>query len=196
MERDMERDPERLKKILGASLIFLLLILAAFCINGYFKGYFSSAANFQAYMKSFGIFAPVVLTAIQAIQVILPVLPGWLGCIVGAGMFGAGGGFWCNYIGISAGSIISFILAKRYGMELVKRMVPMEKYDSLIKWVNTKKSYTLVLFLAILLPMAPDDFLCWFSGLTGMSSRRFIWIIIIAKPWCILFYSLVFANII
>ena len=147
-------------------------------------------------MKSFGIFAPVVLTAIQAIQVILPVLPGWLGCIVGAGMFGAAGGFWCNYIGISAGSIISFILAKRYGMELVRKMVPMEKYDSLIKWVNTKKSYTLVLFLAILLPMAPDDFLCWFSGLTGMSSRRFIWIIIIAKPWCILFYSLVFANII
>lgn len=147
-------------------------------------------------MKSFGIFAPVVLTAIQAIQVILPVLPGWLGCIVGAGMFGAAGGFWCNYIGISAGSIISFMLAKRYGMELVRKMVPMEKYDSLIKWVNTKKSYTLVLFLAILLPMAPDDFLCWFSGLTGMSSRRFIWIIIAAKPWCILFYSLVFANII
>ena len=75
-------------------------------------------------------------------------------------------------------------------------MVPMEKYQKLVDWVNTKKSYTLILFLAILLPLAPDDFLCWFSGLTGMASRRFIWIIIAAKPWCILFYSLIFGHII
>ena len=192
----MEEKAEHLKKYLGAALIFLLMLLILFCVQGYLGGYFSSAEQLQAYMKRFGVFAPVILTVIQAIQVIIPVLPGWLGCVVGAGMFGAAGGFWCNYIGISAGSIISFLLAKRYGVELVKKMVPMEKYQRLVDWVNTKKSYTLILFLAILLPLAPDDFLCWFSGLTGMASRRFIWIIIAAKPWCILFYSLIFGHII
>ena len=192
----MEEKAEHLKKYLGAALIFLLMLLILFCVQGYLGGHFSSAEQLQAYMKRFGVFAPVILTVIQAIQVIIPVLPGWLGCVVGAGMFGAGGGFWCNYIGISAGSIISFLLAKRYGVELVRKMVPMEKYQKLVDWVNTKKSYTLILFLAILLPLAPDDFLCWFSGLTGMASRRFIWIIIAAKPWCILFYSLIFGHII
>lgn len=192
----MEEKAEHLKKYLGAALIFLLMLLILFCVQGYLGGHFSSAEQLQAYMKRFGVFAPVILTAIQAIQVIIPVLPGWLGCVVGAGMFGAAGGFWCNYIGISAGSIISFLLAKRYGVELVRKMVPMEKYQKLVDWVNTKKSYTLILFLAILLPLAPDDFLCWFSGLTGMASRRFIWIIIAAKPWCILFYSLIFGHII
>ena len=192
----MEEKAEHLKKYLGAALIFLLMLLILFCVQGYLGGHFSSAEQLQAYMKRFGVFAPVILTVIQAIQVIIPVLPGWLGCIVGAGMFGAAGGFWCNYIGISAGSIISFLLAKRYGVELVRKMVPMEKYQKLVDWVNTKKSYTLILFLAILLPLAPDDFLCWFSGLTGMASRRFIWIIIAAKPWCILFYSLIFGHII
>ena len=172
------------------------MLLILFCVQGYLGGHFSSAEQLQAYMKRFGVFAPVILTVIQAIQVIIPVLPGWLGCVVGAGMFGAAGGFWCNYIGISAGSLISFLLAKRYGVELVRKMVPMEKYQKLVDWVNTKKSYTLILFLAILLPLAPDDFLCWFSGLTGMASRRFIWIIIAAKPWCILFYSLIFGHII
>ena len=172
------------------------MLLILFCVQGYLGGHFSSAEQLQAYMKRFGVFAPVILTVIQAIQVIIPVLPGWLGCVVGAGMFGAAGGFWCNYIGISAGAIISFLLAKRYGVELVRKMVPMEKYQKLVDWVNTKKSYTLILFLAILLPLAPDDFLCWFSGLTGMTSRRFIWIIIAAKPWCILFYSLIFGHII
>ena len=194
--RNLEEKAEHLKKYLGAALIFLLMLLILFCVQGYLGGHFSSAGQLQAYMKRFGVFAPVILTVIQAIQVIIPVLPGWLGCVVGAGMFGAAGGFWCNYIGISAGSIISFLLAKRYGVELVKKMVPMEKYQRLVDWVNTKKSYTLILFLAILLPLAPDDFLCWFSGLTGMASRRFIWIIIAAKPWCILFYSLIFGHII
>lgn len=192
----MEEKAEHLKKYLGAALIFLLMLLILFCVQGYLGGHFSSAEQLQAYMKRFGVFAPVILIVIQAIQVIIPVLPGWLGCVVGAGMFGAAGGFWCNYIGISAGSIISFLLAKRYGVELVRKMVPMEKYQKLVDWVNTKKSYTLILFLAILLPLAPDDFLCWFSGLTGMASRRFIWIIIAAKPWCILFYSLIFGHII
>lgn len=192
----MEEKAEHLKKYLGAALIFLLMLLILFCVQGYLGGHFSSAEQLQAYMKRFGVFAPVILTVIQAIQVIIPVLPGWLGCVVGAGMFGAAGGFWCNYIGISAGSIISFLLAKRYGVKVVRKMVPMEKYQKLVDWVNTKKSYTLILFLAILLPLAPDDFLCWFSGLTGMASRRFIWIIIAAKPWCILFYSLIFGHII
>ena len=192
----MEEKAKQLKKYLGTALIFLLLLLILFCVYGYWSGYFSSAKQLQAYMKRFGVFAPLILTIIQAIQVIIPILPGWLGCVVGAGMFGAAGGFWCNYIGISAGSIISFLLAKRYGVELVRKMVPMEKYQKLVDWVNTRKSYTLILFLAILLPLAPDDFLCWFSGLTDMATRRFVWIIVVAKPWCILAYSLVFGHII
>lgn len=106
----MEEKAEHLKKYLGAALIFLLMLLILFCVQGYLGGHFSSAEQLQAYMKRFGVFAPVILTVIQAIQVIIPVLPGWLGCVVGAGMFGAAGGFWCNYIGISAGSIISFFV--------------------------------------------------------------------------------------
>ena len=123
-------------------------------------------------------------------------LPGFLGCIVGAGMFGAAGGFWCNYIGISIGSIIAFLLARRFGVELVRLMIPMEKYQKWVDWVNTKKSYTVVLFLAILLPLAPDDFLCYFSGLTGMSARRFTWIIVLGKPLCILAYCVVFSYLV
>ena len=192
----MDQKAERLKRILTYTLIFLLLFSGVFLFRAYLQGHFNSPESLRAYISAFGVFAPLVLTVIQAIQVILPVLPGFLGCIVGAGMFGAAGAFWCNYIGISAGSIIAFFLARRFGTGLVRKMVPMEKYQSCVEWVNRKKSYTAVLSLAILLPLAPDDFLCWFSGLTGMSARRFIWIIVLAKPWCILGYSLFFAYLI
>ena len=114
---------------------------------------------------------------------------------MGAGLFGAAGGFVCNYIGISLGSLIAFWLAQRFGLPLVRQMVPLQKYQRVTDWVCRRKSYTLVLFLAILLPLAPDDYLCWLSGLSGYPSRRFFWIIVLGKPWCILAYSLAFARL-
>ena len=177
-------------------LVFLLLLSAAFFGKAWAGGHFKSMDTLRAYLESFGGWGPAVLTLIQALQVVLPVLPGFLGCIVGAAMFGPAGGFLINYIGISAGSLIAYGLARRYGVGLVQKMVPMEKYDGWVKWVNEKKSYTLVLLLAILLPLAPDDFLCYFSGLTSMSARRFTWIILLGKPWCILFYSVFFSYLI
>lgn len=192
----MERFAGKLKVVLTALLVFLLLFSVLFLVRGWAEGRFGSVDSLREYIEGFGLYGPAILTLIQALQVVLPVMPGFLGCIVGASLFGALGGFWCNYIGISVGSIAAFLLARRFGVALVKKMVPMEKYQSCVEWVNRKKSYTVVLFLAILLPLAPDDFLCYFSGLTGMSARRFTWIIVVAKPWCILAYSLFFAHII
>ncbi len=192
----MKRTTDKLKGVLTALLVFLLIFSLLFLVRGWASGRFDSVDSMREYIGSFGVFGPLVLTLIQALQVVLPVLPGFLGCIVGAGLFGAAGGFWCNYIGISAGSMAAFLLARRFGVSLVQKMVPMEKYKRWVDWVNGRRSYTAVLFLAILLPLAPDDFLCYFSGLTGMSARRFTWIIVLGKPWCILAYSLFFAYLI
>lgn len=193
----MTRSKESLiKGAVTGLFVFLLLLSLIFVGKAWSGGHFRSKEALRAYLETFGGSGPVVLTLIQALQVILPVLPGFLGCIVGAMMFGAAGGFWINYIGISAGSLIAYWLARRFGVGLVRKMISLEKYDRLVRWVNQQKSYTVVLFIAILLPLAPDDFLCYFSGLTSMSARKFTWIIILAKPWCILFYSIIFANLI
>lgn len=181
-----------LKNILTVILVVLLLISGVFMVNGYINGSFDSIQTFREYVGQYGIFGPVVLGLIQMLQVIVPVMPGMIGCAAGAGIFGAAGGFWCNYISICAGSIIAFFLAKWLGMSLVKLMVSEEKYNSCVEWIKKKKCFTWLLFLSILLPLAPDDFLCYFSGLIGMGTRKFVWIILLAKPWCILFYSIVF----
>ncbi len=181
-------------RALGAVLLALMALSAVFVLRGWASGSFSSTQAMRGYIASFGALAPLVLTLIQALQVVLPVLPGWLGCIVGAALFGSAGGFWCNYIGISAGSIAAYFLARRYGVSLVRQLVPMDRYEKCAAWARTQKSYTLVLFLAILLPLAPDDFLCYYSGLAEMDAKKFVTIILVAKPWCILFYSVFFAQ--
>lgn len=151
-----------------ASLIVLMTLAAFVLIKGWIGGHFNSVDTLREYVASYGIWAPLILTLIQLLLAVLPVCPSFTGCVVGATLFGAAGGFWTNYIGISAGSIAAYALAKRYGVQLVNKM----------------------------LPMAPDNFLCYFSGLVNMPARKFITIIITAKPWCILFYSVFFAYFI
>ena len=43
--------------------------------------------------------------------------------------------------------------------------------------------------LAIFFPVAPDDFLCYLAGVTKMSAKTYIAIIVLLKPFTILMYS-------
>ena len=196
LNEKISRSKESFIKYTAIGFLAVLLALAVyFVVYGLCNGYFEDGESLAAYVKSFGMWGPIVLTLIQALQVIIPVLPGFLGCIVGAALFGPVVGFLVNYIGISAGSIAAYYLAKVYGVKLVNKMVKMDKYQKYIDKINQSKSYTMVFFLSILLPLAPDDFLCYFSGLINMSPKKCIIIILTAKPWCILFYSIFFAIV-
>lgn len=185
-----------IKACVAVCLAALLTVSAAILIRGWVGGHFRSMDTLRDYVASFGLWAPVVLVLIQLLLTILPVCTSFMGCVVGGALFGAAGGFWTNYIGISAGSILAYFLARRFGRTLVNKMVPMEKYEAYMEKINRSKNFPRFVFLAILLPMAPDNFLCYFSGLMNMPARKFITIIIAAKPWCILFYSIFFAHFI
>lgn len=178
-----------------AAVIVLLSAALIFFLKAYRDGQFDSPATFKTYVNSFGIFAPLVLAIFQFIQVVIPILPGSFGCAAGAMLFGCMGGFICNYISISAGSIAAFFLARRYGVELVKMLFPGKKYEKWAERLGNSRSMTLMLFLCILLPLAPDDYLCYLAGITDMSSKKFFWIIVLGKPWIIWVYSMIFSGL-
>lgn len=184
-----------MKKSIKIWVIVGFVALVLFLVKQFFDNKINSVEALQSYMKGFGLAAPLALTAFQAIQVVIPVLPGYLGCAAGALAFGTMTGFWCNYVGISLGSIIAYFLAKKYGVDIVTAMFPRKQYEKWSERIEKSRSYEWFLFIATLLPLFPDDFLCYFSGLMNMNSRRFIWIIILGKPWCILAYSIVFGLI-
>lgn len=176
-------------------LLGLIFLLAALLMKAYFDGEFRSVATLQAYIARFGLFAPAVLVSFQILQVIIPVLPGMVGCAAGAIIFGAMPSFWYNYLAISAGSILAFFLARWFGAPLLDDLFPAGKYQRWATWASKSKSYTAVLFMAMILPLFPDDYLCYLTGLSQMRARRFTWIILLGKPWCILAYCLGFSLI-
>lgn len=185
----------KLAKIGTYIVIFVAVFLTLMFVKAWIDGKFNSVETLQDYMDRFGIFAPIFLTVFQAIQVVLPVLPGFLGCFAGSLMFGPLVGFLCNYIGISLGSLIAFMLARKYGSKLIDALFDPKKYKRWADMAARSKSYAWFIFVATIIPLFPDDYLCYLSGLTKMSFKKFFWIIIIGKPWCILAYSLGFSLI-
>jgi len=104
-------------------------------------------------------------------------------------LFGAFRGFLYSYIGILIGSVIAFLLAKRYGQVVLSIFVN-EKYRQIFNNYTSKKQFTINFALMIFLPGFPDDYLTYLAGTTSMSLRTFLIIIVPCKIPGILLYSL------
>ncbi|MBR1714822.1 MAG: TVP38/TMEM64 family protein [Treponema sp.] len=185
-----------IKRVFTAVFLIAFVALGVFFFIQYRNGTFKDPDSFKEYINSLGYLGPVVLTVFQCLKVLYAVIPGTIGCIVGPMLFGPVGGFVCNYIGICAGSILAFLLSRKLGFSLMRMIFTDKKIRSYKNWMNRwTKHFHIFLWIAIFLPISPDDFLCYFSGLTQMKFKRFLIIILTSKPVTILVYSLIFGNI-
>lgn len=136
------------------------------------------------------ILGPIIFVFIQILQVVIPIIPGGISTAAGVLIFGPYAGFIYNYIGICIGSIIIFLLGRRYGKPFILSMISDKTYNKYIGWLDNQNRFEKLFALAIFLPVAPDDALCLMAGLTNMSVKRYILIILIAKPLSIFLYSM------
>lgn len=159
-----------------------------FVVYGLQQRIFTSQEALKSFVESFGMFGAAVFVLFQAVQVVVPILPGGLGCLAGVLLFGPRLGFVYNYTGICLGSIAAFLLAKCYGRPILTMLFRQETIDKYEVW--TRRHFSGWFAAAIFFPVAPDDFLCWLAGTTDMSLRRFSAIILLGKPASIALYSL------
>ena len=136
------------------------------------------------------ILGPVIFIFIQILQVVIPIIPGGISTAAGVLIFGPYAGFIYNYVGICIGSIIIFLLGRRYGKPFILSMISDKTYNKYIGWLDNQNRFEKLFALAIFLPVAPDDALCLMDGLTNISVKRYTLIILIAKPLSIFLYSM------
>ena len=175
------------KKIL---LIVCTAITVVLTVIGYKKGIFTDEIQMELFLNSCGIFAPLFFVFIQAVQVIIPILPGAVGCVYGVMFWGPLKGFIFNYIGICIGSIGAFLIARRFGQRLVIQMTDEKFYDKYSKYLEMENRFEKIFALLIFLPVAPDDFLCYLAGISKMDLKKFVTIILLGKPAAIFLYSM------
>lgn len=183
-------ESEVFRRVMKVATVVMLAAMLILSIIGYRMGIFRSQQSLITFVNGLGIWAPVVFTLIQAVQVVIPILPGAIGCAVGVVAFGPWWGLVYNYIGICAGSIAAFLLSRHYGKPFVIKMVGEKNYKKYIGWTGNSKRYERLFALLIFLPVAPDDILCFITGLTEMTLKKYIFIILTCKPASIALYSL------
>ena len=153
-------------------------------------GLFTDTEKLQALLEKSGILAPLLFVIVQAVQVVIPIMPGAIGCVFGVVFFGAFWGFVFNYIGICIGSVCAFLLARKYGMMFVQNMTGSKFYNKYQHFLEKENQIEKMFALLIFLPVAPDDFLCYLAGVSRMRLTRFTTIILLGKPAAIFMYSM------
>lgn len=154
------------------------------------QGLLTSQQALRRFVQQFGPVGAWVFVLFQAVQVVVPILPGGLGCLAGVVLFGPWYGFLYNYLGICAGSVVAFAIARSCGRPLLYRLFPRKLIDKYDRWAAEHHRFTRWFALLIFLPVAPDDYLCFLAGTTEMRWRTYLAIILLCKPFAIAAYSL------
>ena len=178
----------------------LCAILAAVVIlyyigknNGWFK-LFEHKENFQAYVASFGVWAPLAFFALQFIQVIISPVPGGVTTLAGGVLFGFFYGFLLSFSAVFLGSLAAFLLGKKFGRPLVERIAGKQVIEKYMETMSSRQRVLLIMMFVF--PFFPDDILCLVAGLSALNLPSFALIVILTRPWGLLFSALVGSGLI
>ena len=173
----------------GSLMLTLLLLIGGLAFL-YYSGFFAACTSpeaLQAYIDRSAPYSHLLFFLVQFLSVILAPIPSNITAAAGGVLFGTWSAFLLTFSAVFSGSLVVFQLARSLGRSFADRVVsrrPSEKYQDLIR---SKTSVFLI--LAFLFPYFPDDVLCILAGLTDLSFRRFTLIVLLTRPWGLLFAS-------
>ena len=185
----MRETKKRARRIALAVLVVLALAAGVFALyrNGWFER-IGSVEELRALIDRAGAFAGIVFFLLQMLTVIIAPIPSNVTMMAGALALGFWQAMLLGIAAIWAGSMLMFLLARRLGQRAVQGFIDrsvMEKYLPVIE-----EKQDVFLFLTLLFPFFPDDMLCILAGLTSMPTARFAGIMLLARPWGLIFAAL------
>ena len=160
------------KFMLTGLLLAALILIVCFVlqVTG-FLDKIDSVEALQEFIDSRGSFwAPLIFIALQMLQVFLLPLPGVITVGAGVLLFGVWETCLYSYIGILLGSLIGFAVGRVIGYRAAAWLVGRESLDSWLEKVKGKDRRLLTVMF--LLPIFPDDILCFVAGLSTARKRR------------------------
>ena len=173
-----------------AVLLATLLLLAGCGLFLYQSGFFqvvNSLEELRAYIVRFAPYSHLLFFLVQFLSVVLAPIPSNITAAAGGVLFGTWPAFLLTFGAVAAGSLLVFWLARVLGRDFADKFVSQtlsEKYQNILR-----AKAPVFLVLAFLFPFFPDDMLCILAGLTELSFRHFAAIVLLTRPWGLLFAS-------
>ena len=159
-------------------LLFCLLLIYIFQKTGFFALVKDETA-FREYLQTKGKWMPVLYIVLQYLQVVILPIPSVVSTLAGVALFGAFKTIVYSLIGIILGSITAFFIGRKLGNKAVSWMIGQEELNKWQKRLKGKDNF--ILTVMFLLPMFPDDVLCFIAGLSSMSNKYFLIMIVLSR---------------
>ncbi|MDP4239976.1 MAG: VTT domain-containing protein [Bacteroidota bacterium] len=125
----------------------------------------------RQYLAGFGHYGFLVYILIQAIQVIIVIIPGDIVVVCAGFVYGIPLGFVLSYFGLMLGSVIVFYISRFFGYEIVSMLIAEEKIRKISRVLNSSKG-TVGLFVLCCIPFIPKDIMMYVAGLTPVKVSR------------------------
>ena len=116
-------------------------------------------------------YGALVYVLLQAIQIIIVVIPGEPLELAAGYAFGVVTGSLLCLLGESIGSIIVLLLVRRYGHSIALHFFSQERLDKL-KFLHYSPKKLLIFSIIFILPGSPKALLCYFAGLTDIDIHK------------------------
>ncbi len=159
---------------------FVLLVLSLIIILIAFSKSINSAiepvknidlGELRAYIYSFGLLAPFVLFLLQALQAVVPILPGSVITIAGGLLLGEFIGAVISYFGALFGSVLVFYISKFFGRGFVEWLFKKEDlgtYDAMFK-----ENGFVITFLMRAIPFVDFGFASYIISISSISFKEY-----------------------
>jgi uncharacterized membrane protein YdjX (TVP38/TMEM64 family) len=124
----------------------------------------------SAYLQGFGVWGPAVLFVLMVLQVFVAVIPGHALMVTAGYAYGMTGLF-VIITSTIIGSEIAFLFARKYGRGLIYRLASPQTIE---RWDGMARNQGIMFyFFSFVLPIFPNDMMCYVAGLGNISARRF-----------------------
>jgi uncharacterized membrane protein YdjX (TVP38/TMEM64 family) len=133
----------------------------------------------RAEVRAFGPYAPLAFVALQTVQVVVAPIPGQLLGGVAGYLFGGLAGSVYSLTGVVLGSALAIAATRRFGRAYAERVLEADvlaRFDAVIDAVGEPG-----LFVMFLLPVFPDDALCFLAGLTEIPVSRLLVLVVVGR---------------
>ena len=163
------------RRALGKFTVFIALMaaltVAALVFAPDFIGKIKNPPEAREYLLSFGGWAYFVYTLIQAVHVVVVVIPGDVVTICGGYIYGLPLGFLLSFTGIMIGTVAAFYLSRFLGYDFINMFIAQEKIEKFSRILNSTGGI-IGLLAVCLAPFVPKDIMIYVAGLTPIKPAR------------------------
>ena len=182
MTKRDEWSPKKKKIISGILVALSLLLMGLLCwlIGKPMVQLASQPEEFRLWVDRSGAWGRLAFIGMVIFQVFAAVIPGEVFEIAAGYAFGAVEGTILSVAATGLGSLLVFMLVRRFGMRLVELFFSREKLQSL-RFLQSSPKRDALLFLIYALPGTPKDMIGYFAGLTDISFKKWAFIAFVGR---------------